>query len=165
MLFGGEDILINNIAWVLRRLPVVGVFGDGQYKIQPVCVEDLARLAVDQGARSENEIVDAAGPETFTYRGLVEEIAKIIGKRRLIVSVPPWAGRIAGALLGVLLGDVVVTPAEIKGLMAGLLAVQSPPTGTTKLTEWARAHADTLGRRYASELARRRNRTEAYGAL
>ena len=85
VLFGGEDILINNIAWMLRRLPVLGVFGDGQYKIQPIHVEDLARLAVELGERRENEIVDAAGPETFTYRELVKQIARIIGKLRLIV--------------------------------------------------------------------------------
>lgn len=165
LLFGGEDILINNLAWMLRRLPVIGVFGDGQYRIQPIHVEDLARLAVEHGARTENVVVDAAGPEVFTYRGLVEEIARIIGKRRLIMPVPPWAGALAMAALGKVLGDVIVTRAEIQGLMAGLLCVQSPPTGTTRLTEWARAHASTLGVRYASELARRKNRREAYGRL
>jgi len=165
VLFGGEDILINNIAWMLRRLPVIGVFGDGQYKIQPLHVEDLARLAVELGDQKENAIVDAAGPEVFTYRELVKEIARIIGKRRLLVSVPPWAGAIAAACLGKLLGDVIVTPAEIQGLMAGLLCVASPPTGKIKLTVWAREHASSLGVRYASELARRKNRKEAYERL
>jgi len=165
VLFGGADILINNIAWMLRRLPVIGVFGDGQYKIQPLHVEDLARLAVELGERQENEIVDAAGPEVFTYRELVGSIARIIGKRRLMVSVPPWAGALAAACMGKLLGDVIVTPAEIEGLMAGLLCVKSPPTGRIKLTNWAEEHASSLGMRYASELARRKNRKEAYERL
>jgi len=60
---------------------------------------------------------------------------------------------------------VIVTAAEIQGLMSGLLCVQSRPAGTLKLTDWARAHAGTLGLRYASELARRRNRKEAYARL
>ena len=45
VLFGKEDILVNNIAWALRRLPVFGVFGDGQYKLQPIYVDDLAEIA------------------------------------------------------------------------------------------------------------------------
>jgi NADH dehydrogenase len=157
VLFGKEDILINNIAWMLRRFPVFGVFGDGTYRLQPIYVDDLARLAVEQGTREENTTIDAIGPETFTYRGLVREIGRVIGKRRPIVSVPPWLGYLVGVVAGKLLGDVVVTREEIKGLMDGLLYVDSPPAGTTRLTRWAAAHRGSLGRRYASELARRRD--------
>jgi NADH dehydrogenase len=156
VLFGKEDILINNIAWMLRRFPVFGVFGDGTYRLQPIYVDDLARLAVEQGTREASVTIDAIGPETFTYRGLVREIGRVIGKRRPIVSVPPWLGYLVGVVAGKLLGDVVVTREEIKGLMDGLLYVDGPPAGTTRLTRWAAAHRDSLGRRYASELARRR---------
>ncbi len=162
VIFGGEDILINNIAWALRHLPLFGVFGDGQYKMQPIHVEDFARLAVEQGEGSENTIVDAIGPETFTFRGLVETIAGIIGVRRPIVSVPAWFGWLATAALGMVLRDVMLTRAEIAGLMQGLLAVDAPPAGQIKLTEWARENAQELGRHYASELARRRNRRQPY---
>ncbi len=162
VLFGKEDILINNIAWALRRLPVFGVFGDGQYRLQPIYVDDLAKLAVEQGQSRDNVIVDAIGPETFTYRELVEQIGEIIGKRRLVVSVPPVIGYWAGALIGRLMGDVLITREEIEGLMADLLVTQSPPAGETKLTDWAKQHAESLGVHYASELARRRNRREAY---
>jgi NADH dehydrogenase len=165
VLFGGEDILINNIAWVLRRLPVFGVFGNGRYRLQPIHVDDLARLAVEQGRHDGNRTIDAIGPETFTYRDLVREIGAIIGKRRPIVSVPPSFGYLTGWLLGNLVGDVVITPDEIEGLMQDLLCTNSPPAGETRLTDWARQHADTLGQRYASELARRRNRQLAYEQL
>jgi NADH dehydrogenase len=162
VLFGEEDILINNIAWMLRRLPVFGVFGDGAYRIQPIHVDDLARLAVEQGESQENCVINAIGPETFTYRGLVREIGLRIGQRRTIVSVPPWLGYWFAALLGRILGDVIVTRAEIEGLMAGLLCVDTPPTGATKLTDWVTQHAATLGSRYANELARRQDRRRAY---
>lgn len=162
VLFGKEDILINNIAWVLRRLPVLGLFGDGSYRLQPIYVDDLARLAVAQGRARENVILNAIGPETFTFRQLVETIARIIGKRRPIISVPPNLGYAAGWLLGRLTGDVMITRDEIAGLMAGLLYVETPPTGHTRLSDWAREHAATLGRRYASELARRQDRRHAY---
>lgn len=162
VLFGKEDILVNNIAWGLRRLPVFGVFGDGQYRLQPVYVDDLARLAVEQGKKTANCIIDAIGPETFTYRELVATIGKIIGKKRPIVSVHPCIGYVVGWFISKLVKDVMITPEEIKGLMANLLYVDSPAAGTTKLTEWAAKHSSTLGLKYTSELARRRDRQSGY---
>jgi uncharacterized protein YbjT (DUF2867 family) len=158
VLFGREDILINNIAWMLRRFPVFGIFGDGSYRIQPVYVDDLAALAVDEGEGRDDRIVNAIGPETFTFRALVGRIGAIIGRRRPIVSLSPGLGYLAGQVIGRMVGDVLVTREEIEGLMAGLLFVDSPPAGTTRLSEWAREHASSLGRRYASELSRRRPR-------
>jgi len=163
VLFGKEAILINNIAWALRYLPIFGVFGDGLYRIQPIHVDDLASLAVEQTTSESNAIINAIGPETFTYRQLVETIGELIGKRRPIVSVAPSLAYLTGKMIGFLMNDVMITREEIKGLMANLLWVSSPPTGTTKLTEWIKQNADSLGRRYASELARRRDRTKEYG--
>jgi NADH dehydrogenase len=162
VLFGEEDILINNIAWSLRRLPVFGIFGDGRYRLQPIYVDDLAKLAVEQGKKRENGVINAIGPETFTYRELIEKIGQAIGKKRPIVSVPPWFGYGASWVLGQMVGDVVVTKDEIAGLMANQLYVDAPPAGTTKLTEWIQSHAETLGSEYASELARRKDRRSAY---
>ena len=88
VLFGKEDILINNIAWLLRRMPIFGVFGDGNYRLQPIYVDDLAALAVEQGEKRGNTIINAIGPETFTFRGLVKQIAGILGVKRLIISIP-----------------------------------------------------------------------------
>jgi len=165
VLFGGGDILINNIAWCLRRFPVFPIFGDGQYRLRPMHVDDLAKLAVEQGQQAEDCVIDAVGPETFTYRGLVEHIGAIIGKKRPLVSVSARSGYILGKAIGRMLGDILLTRDEIDGLMAGLLCTDSPPVGTTKLTDWARANASSLGARYASELARRRSKTEAYDTL
>jgi NADH dehydrogenase len=162
VLFGKEDILVNNIAWTLRRLPVFGVFGDGQYRLQPIHVDDLAALAVEHAGGAENEVIDAVGPETFTFRDLVQTIARIIGKRRLIVSVPPGLGYLATWMLGKMMGDVFLTREEIKGLMRGLLATTSPPAGSIRLTDWAKEHANSLGQKYASELGRRKDRRRAY---
>ncbi len=156
VLFGQEDILINNIAWALRRLPVFGVFGDGQYRLQPIYVGDLAKLAVEQGQQTGDVIINAIGPETFTYKGLVEEIGRIIGHRRPIISVSPSLGYLAGVIIGKLVNDVFITRPEIDGLMNNLLYVDSPPAGSTKLTDWCKLHAQTLGRQYASELGRRK---------
>lgn len=154
--FGKEEILINNIAWVLRHLPVFGVFGDGLYKIQPIYVGDLAALAVEQAASGANVIINAIGPETFTYRQMVETIGELLGRRRPIIPVPPGLAYYTGKVIGFFMNDVLITREEIQGLMANLLYVSSPPTGKTKFTEWIKQNAAILGRRYANELVRRR---------
>ena len=163
VLFGKEDILINNIAWTLRKFPLFGVFGDGEYRLEPLYVGDLAQIAVEQGGGSRESVtLDAVGPESFTYRELVQTIGDIIGKRRPIVSMPVWVGRAASSVIGYFVNDVLVTPEEIEGLMANLLYTGADPLGNTRLTEWARIHRDTLGMQYSSELARRIDRERAY---
>jgi len=165
VLFGREDILINNIAWFLRRFPVFGVFGDGKYKLQPIYVDDLAKLAVKQGQKTENVIIDAIGPETFTYRELISKIGKVIGKKRPVISIPPFIGFCVGSIVGKILGDVTITRDEIEGLMSNLLHTNSKPVGSTRLTDWLKENASTVGVHYANELARRKDREKAYEKL
>ena len=165
VLFGPEDILINNIAWMLRRFPVFGVFGDGNYELQPIFVDDLARLAVDAAGATGDSVRDAIGPETFTYRELVSVIGRAIERERPIVGIPPGVGVTLGRLVGLVVGDVVVTREEVAGLMQNLLVTSSPPAGDTALSRWVLEHRDTLGRRYSSELARRRDRRRSYDEL
>jgi uncharacterized protein YbjT (DUF2867 family) len=156
VLFGEGDILINNIAWSLRRFPFFMLLGDGQYRLDPIHVDDLAGLAVQAGVSGENVVQDAVGPESFTYRKLVETIGTSIGHSRPLINVPPLVGYAAAKLVGWAHNDVFLTRAEIAGLMAGLLHVESQPTGTTRLSEWLKQHANEVGQCYASELARRR---------
>lgn len=156
VIFGREDILMNNIAWFVRRFPVFGVFGDGGYRIQPIYVDDLAQLAIVEGQNRENVTIDAIGPETFTYRGLVQEICRVLGKKRLIISISPALGYFVAQVVGKLVGDVLLTRPEIDGLMRNYLYVDAPPAGKTRFTEWAAENAHSLGRHYHNELARRR---------
>jgi uncharacterized protein YbjT (DUF2867 family) len=154
VLFGGGDILINNIAWLLRRLPVFGVPGSGDYRIRPVHVDDVAAIAVAAGHREDNVVLDAVGPETYTFQGLVDLIARSIGARPVIVRVPPRVALAMGAVLGLVVRDVLVTGDELAGLMAGLVVTDGPATGEVRLSEWLARHSGELGRQYASELAR-----------
>lgn len=165
VLFGKEDILINNIAWFLRRFPVFGVFGRGEYRLQPIYVGDLADLAIEEGSKRENVIIDAIGPETFTYCGLVKEIGKAIRKRRPIIPMPPVKGYAVGRLVSFLQHDVTITYDEIRGLMADLLYTDSPPTGKTKLTAWLKENAASVGKHYSNELRRRSDRERPYEML
>jgi uncharacterized protein YbjT (DUF2867 family) len=165
VLFGGPEILHNNIAWMLRHLPVFGIFGKGEYRLRPIHVQDLARLALEAGSHQDNDVIDAVGPETFTFRDLVRKIGEAIGKPRPLVSVPrPIALAFLG-LLGLFVRDVILTKEEIGALMDDLLVTDSVATGKTRFSTWLTEHANELGQHYASELARRRDRQAAYSGL
>jgi uncharacterized protein YbjT (DUF2867 family) len=164
VLFGRGDILVNNIAWVLRHLPVFGVFGDGRYALTPLHVDDFAHIAVRAagGDPALPTIVDCHGPETFEYRRLVQRVSQIIGIHRPIVRIWPGLGYLISTMLNPFVHDVIITRQEIEGLMRGLLWSNETSLGTTKLTQWMIEHRDSLGRRYASEVGRRVKRTLAY---
>jgi len=156
LIFGAEDILINNLAWLLRKFPLHPVFGTGSYKVQPIFVEDLAEIAVRLAAQDDDVALDAVGPEVFTYKAMLELVADAVGSRARLVRVSPRAAILASRLLGLLVRDVVLSRDELKCLMDGLLVSRSdgPPPGKTKLSEWVAANASGLGRGYTSELRR-----------
>jgi len=154
LLFGKEDILVNNIAWFLRRFPLFPVFGSGSYRVRPVLVEDLAELAVSAAQQSGDLALDAVGPETMTFEELVRLIAASVGSRARILHLNPGLALLLSRLTGYLVQDVVLTRDEIKGLMEELLVTQGPATGQTRLSEWLVHNAGTLGAGYSSELRR-----------
>ncbi|MBM3473181.1 MAG: NAD-dependent epimerase/dehydratase family protein [Armatimonadetes bacterium] len=154
LIFALGDILLNNIAWMLRRFPVFALFGDGKYLVQPVSAEDVAEIAVRAASDGRAAVLDAAGPETFTFSDLVGLIRSAVGSRAAVLGVPPTVALIPAALIGCLLGDVVVTRDEVTGLMTNLLVSGEPPRGRARFTEWVAANGQHLGRQYASELTR-----------
>jgi NADH dehydrogenase len=154
VLFGKEDILINNIAWLLRRLPVFGLPGDGSYKLSPVYVDDLAQLAVDAVYKKENYIWDAVGPDEFTFKEMVQVIGKTIHTSRPLIPLPPRLALWAAQFLSLIVKDVMLTPEEVDGLMANLLISKEPPRCETSLRNWLEENKSTVGSQYASELAR-----------
>jgi NADH dehydrogenase len=156
VIFGPDDILMNNIAWLLRRFPVFAVPGDGTYRLRPVAVTDLAALCTRLGDLDVNTTVDAVGPETFTFIELVDAIAKAIGARSRILTMPPAMVSAISRGLSRVLRDVVLTRDELDGLMAELVHVDGPATCPTRVSDYLRDNADRIGREYASELARRR---------
>ena len=151
--FGGRDVLVNNIAWLLRRLPAFGV-APGSYGLQPVHVEDFARLAVEQGASRVDAVLDAVGPEALGFEELVRLVRRAVGSRAAIVPVPRPVLLGAARLLGRIVGDVVLTPDEVRGLTANLLVSRGPATAPTRFSEWLAGNAAELGTRWASELQR-----------
>ena len=152
VLVGEEDILINNIAFLLRRFPIFALPGDGSYKLQPVYVDDLAELAVEGVYSKENYVIDAVGPDIFTFKEMVKLIGEKIGAKRSMLSAPPRLALFAAQFLSIFVNDVLLTPEEVDGLMAGLLVSKELPRGKTHLVDWLEANNAKVGVKYASEL-------------
>jgi NADH dehydrogenase len=154
LIFGRGDILINNIAWLLRRMPVFLIPDRGLYRVQPVAGEDVAEIATWAAAQSENVVVDAAGPEIISYSDLVGSVAVAVGRRPRVVNLPPSLTLLAGDVVGLLVRDVMLTRQELEGLMDELLVSKEAPRGRRHVDDWLLMSAESLGKRYASELDR-----------
>ena len=154
LLFGEGDVLINNIAWLLRHLPIFGIPGDGRYRLQPMHVKDHAGLLVAVGSEPANVVVDSAGPEIFTFDELVRLLRRAMKVGTLVVHLPPVLAMTGATVAGRLVGDMLLTRDELDDLMRDILVSHEPPRGTTRLTDWLRLHRNDVGRHYASEMER-----------
>ena len=154
VLVGAEDILINNIAYLMKRFPFFGLPGDGSYRLQPIHVDDLADLVVEGVYAKNSYVIDAVGPDNFTFKEMVELIGEKTGSKRLLIPLPPKLALLDAQFLSLFLGDVLLTPEEVDGLMSGLLVSKEPPRGKTSLRDWLDANKGRVGKQYASELAR-----------
>jgi uncharacterized protein YbjT (DUF2867 family) len=152
ILFGGDGVLLNNIAWLLRRLPVFAVGGRGDYRVRPIHVDDMARLCAELGSRSDSVTLDAVGPDSLIFREMVDAIRTATGSHAVIVPTPGWLIPPLSGILGAALRDVLLTREEYQAMAAGLADSDAPSTGQTSLIDWIATHGDTLGRTYASEL-------------
>ena len=152
VLYGDEDILVNNIAWILRNVRVFGLLGNGQYRLQPIFVEDYAELAVEMALHEENIVADAVGPDNLTFEEMVRLIAAEMGISALLLKMPPKLALWASQIIGLFVGDVVLTQDEVDGLMRGSLISNDPPLAKTHLKDWLRENKDSVGKKYASEL-------------
>jgi len=152
VLFGGNGVLVNNIAWLLRRLPVFAIGGRGDYRLRPIHVTDLARLCLELGERSDTVTLDAVGPQSLEFREIVTTIKAAVGSRAIIVPVPGVLIPPMAAALNLALRDTLLTGDEYRSMAAGRADSDAPATGTTAFTDWVGAHGAELGRRYANEL-------------
>ncbi|TFG59928.1 MAG: NAD-dependent epimerase/dehydratase family protein [Spirochaetales bacterium] len=154
LVFGREDILVNNIAWLIRTFPVFPIFGSGSYRVQPVFVGDLAAIAVQSSKGLSGVTIDAPGPESFTFEQMVRLIARKLERKTKFIKVPPALGILGGKIISLFVGDVMLTENELAGLMAGLLTSTEAPKASVRFPDWLEENINFVGTRYTSEIAR-----------
>lgn len=144
LVFGEGEVLVNNVAWLLRRLPVF-VLPRRRCALQPVAAEDVAELCVTAAREASDSNVDAAGPDVFSFEELTRLVRAAVGSRAAIVRA---SGRTTLALsraLGALTRQTLVTADELQALEDGLLTSDELPRGTRRLADWLEASAPWLG--------------------
>lgn len=154
IVFGEEEVLINNITWLLRHLPVFAIPGDGEYRVQPVYVGDVAALAARAANADKNEVLDAIGPEIFTFVELLDLLKEVSGSRSLLIRMPAALALGLSRILSLLFGDLMLTKEELDALMENLLVVGGEPIGASRFSDWAKENAAILGKNYVNELKR-----------
>jgi uncharacterized protein YbjT (DUF2867 family) len=162
LIFGEGDVLISNIAWLLRHLPLFGIPGDGKYRVQPIHVKDHASILVQAGADAANLTVDSAGPQIFTFEELVRLLRRAMGLHTVVVHMPAGLAMLGAVLAGRLTGDMMLTRDELDDLMRDILVSHEPPRGTTRLTDWLQINKQQIGRAYASEVERHYRQRKAH---
>jgi uncharacterized protein YbjT (DUF2867 family) len=155
LIFGRDDILVNNVAWALRRFPFFLVPSAGDYRVQPVAAEDVAALATAAARRTDDSLVDVAGPDVYTFAGLVGAIRASIGSRSRPVRCPPPVVLALAGLAARLQGDVLLTRDELGALAADLLVSPAAPAGRVRFADWLAENGSALGSGFVSE--RKRN--------
>lgn len=154
LVFGKEDILVNNIAWLIRKFPFFPVFGNGEYRIQPIFVEDLAHIAISLADASSGSVVDAIGPEIFSFKDFLQLIIGTLSRPIRLIHLPASIGIFLGKFIGMIVGDNILTRNELKGLMQEFLISADTPNGETRFSDWLATNKDTIGCFYSSELER-----------
>lgn len=151
ILFGGQAVLLNNIAWLLRHLPVFAIGGHGAYRIRGIHLTDLARLCADETDSDDDILRDAVGPERPTFRDLVEALREAVHSKAILLDVPGAVIPACATGVGVLLRDTVLTRDEYAAMAAGLADTTGPATGTIAVTDWIAQNGSWLGRRYLND--------------
>nr|CBI80072.1 NADH-ubiquinone oxidoreductase [Bartonella sp. 1-1C] len=111
VIFGPEDCFFNFLANFSRFMPIMPLFGGGQSKLQPVYVGDIAKFVV---YALEKRVVlgknyDLGGPKVLTFQNTLEEILKVIHRKKRTLPLPLAMGLFIGGFFGTL-GKVPLFP-------------------------------------------------------
>ncbi|MDE1834491.1 MAG: NAD(P)H-binding protein [Candidatus Micrarchaeota archaeon] len=154
LLFGEEDILMNNITYLIRKYGLFFIFGSGEYKVTPTYVGDVAKEAVLQSRLNKNIIEDALGPEAFGFEELVRYIATTIGRPTRVAHLNKAFIPLVSKFLNICMHEPVVTSDEMGLLMDNGLYSDSKPIGSIRFSKWLKERKDTYGTEYHSETKR-----------
>lgn len=100
VVFGREDSFFNLFAGLVKLFPVLPLAG-ATTRFQPVCVDDVAKVVMHCLTHPETagQTYPLAGPTTYTLRELVEYVASVLGKKRLVIPLPEGVAMIQARLM------------------------------------------------------------------
>ena len=150
--FGANDILINNIAYAVRRFPVFFLPSPAGYRIRPMHVKDMATSMCAFGTGTDSVVRDACGPEQYPFAKLVQHMGIwLTGRAPRVVHVPISLCQGLYQAAGQVMRDTILSRDELDGLASDLLGSDKPPLGTTLLSQWVQEHKESLGSSFRPE--------------
>ncbi len=90
IIYGKGDGFLTIMSKIIRMLPFVPIFGDGEYKLQPIHINDLTEVmaAAAMDSRAVGQIIDLGGPEQLEYVQVINYLKQALGKKRLNFHIP-----------------------------------------------------------------------------
>lgn len=100
IVFGAEDEFFNRFASMARISPVLPLIGGGKTRFQPVFVGDVAQAVANaaDGQARPGTIYELGGPETLSFRDLLDRTQQYAGRKRGYLNLPFWAAKVQAAL-------------------------------------------------------------------
>ncbi len=85
LIFGRGSEFVKMLTELIRRVPVVPVIGDGQYRMQPVSVAQVAVSFVKALAMPESigKTYHQGGSESYTYDAILDLTGKAMGRKQV----------------------------------------------------------------------------------
>ena len=108
VIFGQDDRFLNLFAGLVKLLPLVPLAG-AKTRFQPVWVEDVAKAvaACVDDSRSVGQAYDLCGPGIYTLEEILQFVARVLDRQRLVVPLPHWAALAQAFVLERLPGPVI----------------------------------------------------------
>jgi NADH dehydrogenase len=102
--FGPDDVSLNRFLGFAKLLPFVPMFGSGKQDMQPVFIDDVARVAADAALKPEaaNTLFELGGPEVMSMNDVVKTALDVKEKKRLLLHQPAVVGKLIGTLTSIL---------------------------------------------------------------
>lgn len=109
IIFGPEDQFFNRFANLARFTPALPLIGGGETKFQPVYVGDVAEAALKalDGKAKPGTVYELGGPETRSFKALLEYILTVTGRKRLLLPLPFALAKFKASILECLPGKLL----------------------------------------------------------
>jgi NADH dehydrogenase len=133
IVFGPEDHFFNRFAGMARYSPFLPLIGGGGTRFQPVYVDDVAE-AVARGVDGDLDggaVYELGGPEVLTFRQCMEEMLRIIERKRIPLDMPWSVARMQAAILGMLPKPLITTDQVIQLGIDNVVSEEAKKEGRT----------------------------------
>ena len=103
VVYSSDDNFTTSFMTLLNRLPFFPLYYNGKTKFSPIHCSDLTDIIYDLISKNiYSKIIECVGPETITFKEIIEKLLKSIGKKRLTIPLPLKLAEISASLLEIL---------------------------------------------------------------